>query len=306
MIVRDIIEEALRRANVVPRRQTAPGYLLETGLRLLQGIVSTYNKDNYLSFTMNKVDIPSKEFIHIYDQDQTMLGEYDHVFDNQSQMTAYVPSVEDYVNHAWAVAKDNPNQYYGVAESLGAYYWDPITVDEYDYRAQQIQKYLAAYHIHIPNVAKLNNLSVNRGDTYGMLKLHFLPHAEFDNYINNDLYWTYKELAQGEWLIQVKKLVASSSIKLRLDYNCGFSIDLDTDVRIPDNYIELLIVSLTHKLAIKYPRIDDAQMERLAREVTVMLENVSTPKAEAKYVTRDMFDERGYTADDVLRGRMFY
>lgn len=54
MNVRDIITEALSRANIVPRRQAARGDIVETAYRLLQGIVKRYNNNNYLSFTQNE------------------------------------------------------------------------------------------------------------------------------------------------------------------------------------------------------------------------------------------------------------
>lgn len=306
MIVRTLIEEALNRANIVPKRQTAQGYQLEVGLRLLQGIVNTYNADNYLAFTQSSVDLPARALIHIYDKEDTMLGEYNYVFKDQSEMNSYVPSVEDKQNDAWAVIRTNPQQVYGVVETMGAYHWEPIEVDEFDARRQDIAKYCDAYHIKVANVAKLNTLCINRGDIYGMLKLHFLPHQEFDSYVANELFWTFVQLAEGEWVVKVKPVVANSATKLRLDYNKNFKVDMDTDVRIPDNYLELLIVSLTHKLALKYPRVDEAQMTRLAHEVDVMLDNVSTPKADTKFVTRDSYGDRGFTQYDLMSGRFLY
>lgn len=305
MIVRTLIEEALNRANIVPKRQTAQGYLMESGLKLLQGIVSAYSNDNYLSFTQSTLDLPSKPLIHIYDKDDTMLSDTERVFKTVSELNSYVPSVEEAEEDVLAMVMTDQNTVYHIVETLGAYHWEPIDVDEFDPRKQDMQKYCSAYHIKVRDVAKLNNLSVNRGDIYGMLKLHFLPHQDFDNYVSNDLYWTYVQLSEGEWVIRVKPLVANTSTKLRLDYNRSFHVDMDTDVRIPDAYLELLIVSLTHKLAIKYPRVDDAQMQRLAHEVDQLLDNVSTPKADAKLVKRDMDDVRGITAHDIMTGRIF-
>ena len=63
--------------------------------------------------------------------------------------------------------------------------------------------------------------------------------------------------------------------------------DLDSDLYIPDNYVELLIVALAHKLALQYPRLDDAQMTRLENEVRVLVDNVRTPKASDRILQRD-------------------
>ena len=311
MEVRTIITEALSRANIVPRRQPAPGDLVMTAFKLLQGIVSQYNKDNYLSFTQASLDLPSKRYIHIYGDVETLGGENNMYFDDADQLSAYELTEEEYENNVWAMINDDHhlNVIYTVLRigtpSGPIYQWQPHVQDRFNPRYQEMKRYCECYHVQVPNVSKLNSLMVNRGDVYGMLQLNFAPYSEFDAYVNSDLYWTYNDYAEGEWLIEVKPLVASQANKLRLRYNKGFSIDLDSDIRIPDNYIELLIVSLTHKLAIKFPRLDDAQMIRLENEVKTMLSNVKTPKADAKMVVRENHWDRGYTATDVMQGRMF-
>mgnify|MGYP007022101379 CR=1 FL=1 len=310
MEVRTIITEALSRANIVPRRQPAPGDLVMTAFQLLQGLISQYNKDNYLSFTQASLDLPSKRYIHIYDDTDTMLDANNRVFQNMTQLSENPPTSVDYADGALAYVADGAHEnmvFYVTSPVQGVYIWVPSApTQEFDPRYQQMKRYCECYHVHVHNVVKLNSLMVNRGDVYGMLQLNFAPYSEFDAYVNSDLYWTWNDYAEGEWLVVVKPLVASQSNKLRLHYNKGFQIDLNSDVRIPDNYLELLIVSLTHKLAVKFPRLDDAQMIRLENEVKNMLSNVRTPKADAKMVVRENHWDRGYNATDVLQGRMFY
>lgn len=305
MEVRTIITEALSRANIVPRRQAAPGNLVESAYNLLKGIVSKFNNDNFLAFTQQGLDLPAKKVIHIYGKDDTMLGDYNYVFNDMSEMTRYVPSAEEKQNDAWAVIKTNPQQVYGVVETMGAYHWEPIEVDEFDPRYQQILRYANAYHIHLEGVSKLNTLAINRNQPYGMLPLEFKPRADFDSYSNSELLWTFNELAQGEWVIEVKPYIASQAVKLKLDYNRAIDFDLDTDLRIPDAYVELLTVALTYKLAVAYPRMDDAQVARLATELEGMLNNVKVPKADAKQVLRGGgYDDRtSYWG--VVSGRMW-
>lgn len=305
MEVRSIITEALSRANVVPRRQPAPGDLVQSSYNLLKGIVGKYNNDNFLSFTQQKLDLPARKIIHIYGQHDTMLGEYNYVFNDTSEMTRYVPSVEDKQNDAFAVIKTNPKQVYGVVETMGAYHWEPIEVDAFDPRYQQILRYVDAYHVHLDGVSKLNTLAINRGQPCGMLEMHFEPYANFDSYCNTDLIWTFNDLSQGEWIIEVKPYLVAQNVKLRLDYNRAIEFDLDTDLRIPDAYTELLTVALTYKLAVAYPRMDDAQVARLATELEGMLNNVKTPKADAKQVLRgDGYDDRS-SYWGVVGGRMW-
>lgn len=305
MEVRSIITEALSRSNVVPRRQPAPGDLMLSAYNLLQGIVGKFNNDNFLAFTQMGLSLPSKQLIHIYGKDNTMLGDYNYVFNDMSEMTSYVPSVEEKQNDAWAVVRTNPQQVYGVVETMGAYHWEPIEVDGFDPRYQQILQYVKAYHVHVDGVSKLNTLYVDRAQPYGMLKLNFVPHADFDSYANSDLLWTFKELAQGEWIIRTKPYLASSATKFKLDYNRAVEFDLDTDLRIPDAYVELLTVALTYKLAVAYPRMDDAQVERLKTELGDMINNVKVPKADTKQVLRDDgYDDRS-SYWGVVGGRMW-
>lgn len=305
MEVRSIITEALSRANVVPRRQPAPGDLVQSSFNLLKGIVSKYNNDNFLSFTQQKLDLPARKVIHIYGQHDTMLGDYNYVFKDMSEMTRYVPSVEDKQNDAMAVIKSDPQQVYGVVETMGAYHWEQIEVDAFDPRYQQILRYVNAYHVHLDGVSKLNTLAINRGQPCGMLEMHFEPYANFDSYCNTDLIWTFNDLSQGEWVIEVKPYLVAQNVKLRLDYNRAIEFDLDTDLRIPDAYTELLTVALTYKLAVAYPRMDDAQVARLATELEGMLNNVKTPKADAKQVLRgDGYDDRS-SYWGVVSGRMW-
>lgn len=312
MEVRTIITEALSRSNLVPRRQAAPGYQVEDAFKLLQGICSKYNNDNYLAFTQSTLDLPARRVIHIYDEIDSLKGENNLYFDSDTELQGYELTQEDADNNVWAFLNDGQHDtvVYSVitiSTPVGPQYsWLPHPNQEYNARYQDMLKYAKAYHIQVPNVSKLNTLNVNRGSTYGMLKLNFLPRGEFDSYVANELYWTYTEGAEGEWLIEIKPYVATAGVKLRLEYNKGFKIDLDTDLRIPDAYLELLTVALTHKLAIKYPRLDADHMNRLEKEVATMLDNVRTPKADTKSVKRENDYTGGYSANDVMVGRMFW
>lgn len=307
MNVRTLIVEALNRANIVPRRQTAPGDKVENGLKLLQGIAGRYNNDNYLAFTQCSVDLPPYRYIHIYDEVDTQAGDNNMYFPNRDLLLAYVPTEEDFLNEVYGMAKDATSTYFKVIKVGDTVQWfEVLHPDEFEQRYQQMKRYCETYHVHVKEVAKLNTLCVNRGNIYGMLQLHFEPRASFDAFVANELLWTWTEGAEGEWMIEVKTYVVSNSNKLRLNYNRALKFDLDTDLRIPDAYLELLTVALTHKLAVMYPRVDDAQMQRFENEVKVMLENVRTPKADARQCVReDSWGDSVGTYEGVLQGRMF-
>ena len=89
---------------------------------------------------------------------------------------------------------------------------------------------------------------------------------------------------------------------MKLVYNESLDIDLNKDLYIPDAYIELLIVALTHKLALVHPRLNDAQMNRLTADLESMQRNVLTPKAESKMILRDAKSEYDLSYDGILHG----
>ena len=186
MEVRTIITEALSRANIVPRRQPAPGDLVMTAFKLLQGIVSQYNKDNYLSFTQASLDLPSKRYIHIYGDVETLGGENNMYFDDADQLSAYELTEEDAERNVWAMINDDHhlNVIYNVIRigtpSGPIYQWQPHVQDGYNPRYQEMKRYCECYHVQVPNVSKLNSIMVNRGDVYGLLQLNFAPYSEFD------------------------------------------------------------------------------------------------------------------------------
>lgn len=228
---RTIITEACSRVNIVPRRQAVPGDILETGFRLLQGIVSKYNADNLLVWTQNSVTVENTQFIHIYDETDTLT---EH---------------PDYAN------------------------WQ---------------------HVHLKDVAKINALYLSNDNDLLHAKMEYVAPADFDRYSQSARVYTYTQKSEGEWLIQIKPIVARMvTYDIKIHYNEGIQLDLDTDLFIPDNYVELLIVALAHKLALQYPRLDDAQMQRLENEVRVLVDNVRTPKAVDRIIERD--DYFGYT-----------
>lgn len=311
MIIRDLLNEALCRVNLATRRQAPGGYLLETAFRLLRGVVSQYNNDNYLAWTQRQLALPSERFIHVYDETDTLKGDNNKYFGSVEALEAYDPGPEDIENDVWAMVTDGQHEdvaykFIAVNDSEEVHYgYTSFHPDEFNARWQSMKKYSHCYHMHISNVAKLNTLMVDTANNIeaGCLKLSFVPRQEFDKYVRNELAWTYVQLSEGEWLIETKTYAIGNLSKLRLDYNEGIEFDLDTDLRVPSAYVELLIVALAHKLALEYPRLDDAQMARLAAELQTLLDNVMAPKADSKIIKRDTDVSFNNTYWGVVTGR---
>jgi hypothetical protein len=309
MEVRDIIKEALSRANVVPRKQQANDAYVETALRLLQGITSRYNNQSLLAFTQMKARLPAARTIHIYNKEDLFAGEHHRFFNSISdlQNPLNIPNADDVAEGVKAMILGQPGTVYVATDSMPAPIWQARPFDEFDVDDQQMADYATARHVRIPNVQKLCTLFINSSPSglVEQLQLSFLPLEDFDRASAADYVWTYTEMAEGEFIIRTKSYTGQGIIGLGVTYNRGFKVDINDDIRIPDAYLELLIVALTYALATTYPRLDDAQMERLAKELSIMETNVRTPKADTRMVKRERTYNRKLTAYDILAGVQF-
>ena len=296
MDVRSIIREAVTRINLVPRKQAIPGDILETSYRLLRGIVSKYNYDNLLSFTQNSILVKNTEFTHFYDETDFVKGKNNLYFMTTEALNAYTPDEQEYNDNTWAMTYDNDNYVFAVAKTApNTYIWVPQYIHDHMLpRIQQMEAYKKMNHICVRDIAKINSVYVvtEAGQPYKLYyELRFIPANEFDNYTNDANVFTVTEKSEGEWVMQVKPGVYRlNDRRLKVNYNESIDFDLDSDLYIPDNYVELLIVALAHKLALQYPRLDDAQMQRLQLEVQTLVDNVRTPKSITRMVLRDQYD----------------
>ena len=314
--VRDIIKEACCRVNIVPRRQAVPGDIMENAYKLLKGIVAKYNNDNMLSWTQNSIILGNSELIHIFDESDVLKGEHNMYFNSVAELENYHPTDEDFDNDVWAVVKDEPSKMYKIEPvrlpDSTEYMWYGFQVQEpQPQRFQEMKRYESMQHIQIRDVAKINSLylvSVSGEPYHEHYKLNFVPHTDFDKYLNTAQSFTYTQKSEGEWLVQLKPIVARQRYRIKLNYNESMEFDIDSDLFIPDNYVELLIVALAHKLALQYPRLDDAQMQRLENEVRVLLDNVRTPKSSDRILQReDYFGEGGNMSQmELMSGSYFF
>ena len=313
MNVREIIKEATSRINLVPRKQAVPGDILETAYQLLRGIVSKYNSDNLLNFTQNSVIVKNTEVTHIYDESDFVKGNNNMYFEVAAGVYNYTPTSEDYRNEVWAMAKDTPNLVYIVySPSANVYAWHPQEIHDHMLpRIQHMEESLKMNHVCVRDVAKINSVYViTPSETpYTIRKeLDFVPASKFDSYLNAAPVYTVVEKSEGEWLVKIKPGIAILDRRLKINYNEAIEFDVDSDLYIPDNYTELLIVALAHKLALQFPRLDDAHMQRLENEVRILVDNVRTPKAITRQIVRsDYFDNDYHTAtpSELLTGVWF-
>lgn len=294
MLVKEIITEAAVRVNLAPQRNPYPT-VVENGFRLLKGIINKYNSDNLLNWTQNSVIIPKSNLIHIYDNTDYLKGKYNLYFNTEDELNSYSLTEEDYNHNVWAVVKGKDG-YYSVLPHSSVYLWSFHQADDCQ-RYQEMKRYEAMTHIQVRDVAKINSIYVisNNGQPYKeYYNLNFVNHTDFDKFTNTSRVFTYTQKSEGEWLIELKPLFFTGDYRLKLNYNEAIIFDegINTEWFIPDNYVELLIVALAHKLALEFPRIDESQMARLEKEVTVLVDNVRTPKSVERNLLRKNYWEQ--------------
>lgn len=316
--VREIIKESCTRVGLVPRRQAVPGDIVENAYKLLKGVVNKYNRDNLLSFTQNSIILENKSLIHIYDNTDYMKGENNLYFDTVDELNSYDVGAQDVENDVWAICKDHPTTLFtpmAVGTETGTVYtWMGRGVTEpYPQRYQEMKRYEEMTHVQVRNVDKINSIYVinPKDEPYREItKLDFINHTDYDRYGNGARVYTYTQKSEGEWFIEIKPWVARQPqpYRLKMNFNEGLTFDLDSELYIPDNYIELLIVALAHKLALMYPRLDETQMNRLQNEVSVLVDNVKTPNAVDRMIIReDYWDRpRRMTQEELMSGDWLY
>lgn len=301
MEVRSLIQEACTRCNLVPRRQAVPGDIVENAYRLLKGIIAKYNSDNLLCWTQKSVIVPKSTLIHLYDETDILKGDNNLYFDTVAEMNSYVFDLNE-IDKLWCIVKEVPNTYYTVQVETT----NPLTFATIPHevpevvpqRYQEMLEYQNMLHFQVRDVAKINSIYVisNTNEPYKeYYKLDFINHTDFDRYSRNARVYTYTQKSEGEWLLNVKPLYYPDNHRLKITYNESMQFDIDSDLFIPENYIELLIVALAHKLALMYPRLDEAQMTRLENEVRVLVDNVRTPKAEDRVLLRNNYWDSPHT-----------
>lgn len=239
--VRSILKEALSRANLVSRRQSAPADLEESAFRLFKGIAAKYSNDNLLQFLIAEVEHPldKKEFI--------------------------------------------------MGESDGSDYYKPVDIEAVD--VQRINKvYWRAS-------------SGNADDRYNFIDLQFASPVDFDTYPVGSAVYTAQPINDLQFVIKTK-LPVNNNLTLKINYNRKWNVTLDTELRVPEQYEELFIASLTHALAVAFPRLNNEQVALLKSQLDEIENNVKVSTRATKYLSREP-RTRAYTYADFLSGNIF-
>lgn len=308
MFVRDMIKQACDRVNLSLGTQGPTPDVFQVALEKLKSVISKYNSDSILSFTQNSVYLKNSELIHIYDKQNTAGGEYNRYFDTEADLNSYVLTEKDYDNEVYGSVKTNwQTVRYTVGRANDQFIWIPHILEGLlSPRDQQIHEYWKMEHVKLHNVEAINSIYLQPpeqrlADPY---KLDYVNHTDFDRYCKSSRVYTWMQRGQGEWIIRLKPIPASMNWNLKLNYNRGIEFDEDKPLFIPDIYTDLLIKATAHQLALEYPRLDDAQMQRLENDVRVTLEGLKSQRSESRAVLRSDYwsNERYDSVYDLIGG----
>ena len=317
-IIRDIISEALARANIIGRKQVqhAPGDKLMDGLDILRDIAADFSSKNLLQWLQETVDVPTilpeklilnegwdlgVNFWIVTDNNPPELpsaGVWDTAFCWDKNCVVWDVMIEGpgvgawrrtvYPNKETAMDHMSYNGKRAVLEYepagmrteiiLGSI--DPdIHSDYVDVACKDLDKIVAVYY-------ELTNPS-NEYDRD--IPLNFVSFQDFWNGGWGSYVYTYQAISDTKSKLYIKYLMSdmlTNSYGLKVIYNKAWNFDLDTEVRAPDVYRSLFLAALTYRLAVRWPRLDPAHTERLRQEMEDRIAIVSSKTRALKYVTR--------------------
>lgn len=319
--IKDVITDALSRANLVNRRQEAPGHMVESAYLLLRGIAADYSSHNLLQFLRREVDLNEtviKEDQVILSDDYTM-GENFWLIEGDD-ITPYVedgtiPEAENVPDGAKVWNRDR-SVWVKFRPDSGAVLWRR---DDYPSKERAIGAMNGAVTKVIPggiqpvmvigtidpdihsdvvqvpveNLEKITEVYWDRSNdpmANATVPLQFVSFEDFNNGAYGEYIYTWQPISDTKVELKLKPRfvrMLTNSQNLKMIYNVRYSFDLNSVMKIPDIYQELFTVALTYKLAVKYPRLSPEHTERLRVTLKEIEDSVKTPTRANKLIIRE-------------------
>ena len=140
-------------------------------------------------------------------------------------------------------------------------------------------------------------------DRYNFIELLYASPTDFDSYPVGSAVYTAQPINDLQTVIKTKMPI-DTNLTLKVNYNRKWSISLDTELRVPEQYEELFIASLTHALAVAFPRLNNEQVALLKNQLDEIEKNVKTSTRAIKYISRSP-GKMACTYADFLSGNIF-
>ena len=140
-------------------------------------------------------------------------------------------------------------------------------------------------------------------DRYNFIELLYASPTDFDSYPVGSAVYTAQPINDLQTVIKTKMPV-NTNLTLKVNYNKKWNVTLDTELRVPEQYEELFIASLTHALAVAFPRLNNEQVALLKSQLDEIEKNVKVSTRATKYLSRSP-NKLACTYADFLSGNIF-
>jgi len=310
--VKDIITEALVRANLVGnRRQEPSGSMMESAFNLLKGIAADYSNHNLLQFLRREIILPKDainetqyiigngykvgyNFWFIINGDTSVLPEA-----NSTTLAMGCEAWDKGGTHVYKIVQSGQSTFNWVAHN----YSSPAEAMEHlDNAVVRIVEpgmkttmilgtvdpeingdYVNAV---VDNVASIKEAYIVLNDRLQEIPINFVSLEDFYNANYGNYVYTWQFISDRKLEFKTKQPVIDRAKEIRIIYNVAYSFNLNSTLKIPDVYNELFTVALTYKLAVEYPRLDPSHTQRLKDTLTEIENTIKAPTRANKLVIR--------------------
>jgi len=116
--------------------------------------------------------------------------------------------------------------------------------------------------------------------------MEFISYKDFYSSAYSDYIVSWQPVGHNLYKIHFKPRFVSTAPQCKLIYNVEMKYADNDTVNLPTPYIELITRSLAYKMAVKWPRVDDAKKNSLKDEITELENSLKATNASMHIITR--------------------
>ena len=320
--IRDIISEALARANIVGRRQVqhAPGDKVMDALDILRDIAADFTSKNLLQWLQETVEVkPNMPPQYVVGGEYTegvnfwfvengaygmlptatagLYAQQAHGWDVEANVIYSISRIGHSDNWTWT------SQTFSNVDECVAHLNNAIKVIPGGLRTEvilgEVDPDETVNYDYVDVVCKgldkivavyyeLTNPDANGDYSY---PLEFVSYEDFWNGGWGPNVYTWQPISDRKVKLYIKQSMVSQlagqSYGMKVIFNKAWQFDLDSVVKAPDVYRSLFLSALTYRLAERFPRLDPAHTHRLKEEMEDRIATVSSKTRALKYISRE-------------------
>ena len=140
-----------------------------------------------------------------------------------------------------------------------------------------------------PQIQKIASVYIRskQPNSLDWIELQYCALEDFDNYSYGSNVYTCQLINDKQMIFKVKESLIGPYGECKVIYNKKWAFDLDTELRVPDQYAELFITALTYKLALTFPRLSPEQTNMLKSDLAEMEQNLRVSTRAQKFISRN-------------------